>query len=374
MGKRNGKSVRRSSSPDLLVIASSKIHEQSSGSSARAPGSSIHAAIHQPAQYSSSRHFEVSDSPDNSHSPYHLVSSDHPGLVLAPELLDGNSYGTWIIAMTTSIEAKNKLGFVDGSIPKPDDDDPYCKIWRRCNSMVKSWLLNSVSKEIYTSILYFPTAAAIWKDLYTRFHKSSLPRLYKLRQQIHSLRQGNLDLSSYHTRKQTLWEELTSLQAIPRTVEDLLIERETNRVIDFLMGLNDCYDAVRSQILMKKTLPSLSEVFNMIDQDEIQRSARISTTPGMTSSVFAVSNQSSQSVLNGDTYQKKERPVCTYCSRPGHVEDTCYKKHGYPTSFKSKQIANTELQIVDPFTKLLYPSHFQRLISKMGLLNIFVPS
>ncbi|CAD5327032.1 unnamed protein product [Arabidopsis thaliana] len=59
MGKRNGKSVRRSSSPDLLVIASPKIHEQSSGSSARAPGSSIHAAIHQPAQYSSSRHFEI---------------------------------------------------------------------------------------------------------------------------------------------------------------------------------------------------------------------------------------------------------------------------------------------------------------------------
>lgn len=240
--------------------------------------------------------------------------------------------------MTTSIEVKNKLGFVDGSIPKPEDDDPYCKIWRHCNSMVKLWLLNSVSKKIYTSILYFPTAAGIWKDLHTRFHKSSLPRLYKLRQQIHSLRQGTLDLSSYHTQTQILWEELASLQVVPRTVEDLLSERETNRVIDFLMGLNDCYDAVRSQILMKKTLPSLSEVYNMIDQDETQRSARISTAPGMDSSAFVVSHQSSQNGSTGGTqFQMKERPVCTYCSRVGHVEDTCYKKHGYPTSFKSKQ-------------------------------------
>lgn len=34
--------------------------------------------------------------------------------MLAAEQLDGNNYGVWIIAMTTSLEAKNKLGFVDG--------------------------------------------------------------------------------------------------------------------------------------------------------------------------------------------------------------------------------------------------------------------
>lgn len=166
--------------------------------------------------------FEVSDSPDNIHSPYHLLNSDHPGLVLAAEPLDGSNYGVWIIAMTTSLEAKNKLGFVDGSIVKPSEDDPYFRIWCRCNSMIKSWLLNSVTKQIYTSILYFKNASDIWADLHTRYHKSNLPRLYKLRHQLHSFKQGSLDLSSYHTKTQSLWEELSSLQSANHTIEYLL--------------------------------------------------------------------------------------------------------------------------------------------------------
>lgn len=151
-----------------------------------------------------------------------------------------------------------------------------------------------MSKKIYTSVLYFQTAAEIWKDLHARFHKSNLPRLYKLRQQIHSLRQGNLDLSSYHTQTQSLWEELSSLQVTTRTVEELLIERENNRIIYFLMGLNDSYDTVRSQILMKKSLPSLSEVYNILDQEDTQRSARMISSSGIDTSAFQVSHQSGQ--------------------------------------------------------------------------------
>lgn len=33
----------------------------------------------------------------------------------------------------------------------------------------------------------------------------------------------------------------------------------------------------------------------------------------------------------------------------------------------------TDLQLVDPFTKPLYPAPFSRLFGKMGLRNIFVP-
>lgn len=154
--------------------------------------------------------------------------------------------------MTTSLEAKNKLGFVDGTIGKPPEDDLYYRIWCRCNSMIKSWLLNSVTKQIYTRILYFKNASDIWNDLRTRYHKSSLPRLYKLRHQLHSFRQGSLNLSSYHTKTQSMWEELSNIQVTNHTVEDLLAERETNHIIDFLMRLNDNYENIRSRILMRR--------------------------------------------------------------------------------------------------------------------------
>lgn len=93
-------------------------------------GSSNRGDVHRPLNPTplTSRPFEVADSPDNLHSLYHLLNSDHPGSALVSEQLDGTNYGTWIVAMTTSLEAKNKLGFVYGSIPKPEVTDPYCKI------------------------------------------------------------------------------------------------------------------------------------------------------------------------------------------------------------------------------------------------------
>lgn len=335
MTKRNCKSKYRSKSPEIADTSSPQHRDDSrsfdlpheaSGSSNRA----IHQSI--PASRSSSRPFEVSDSPDNQHSPYYLQSADHPGLALTSDLLDGSNYGTWTIVMLTSLEAKNKLGFIDGSIPQPHESDPYFKIWCRCNSMVKSWLMNSVNKKIYTSILYFKYAVDIWKDLHVRFHKSNLPRLYKLRHQLLSLRQGSMDLSSYHTQTQALWEELSSFQVTARTVDALLAERETNRVIDFLMGLNESYDNIRGQILMKKVLPTLSEVFHILDNDDSQRSARIPPTSGVEPSAFQVSSGPAY----GGNMSQKPRPVCSLCGRLGHVVDRCYKKHGYPPGFAPK--------------------------------------
>lgn len=391
MGKRNCKSRYRRSSPDLPEFgtpSSPTTRGLPSGSHPPrdSPGVQDRSDPHRSSTPSSIDRFEVSNSPDNIHSPYHLLNSDHPGLVLVAEPLDGSNYGVWIIAMTTSLEAKNKLGFVDGSIVKPPDDDPYVKIWCRCNSMIKSWLLNSVAKSIYTSILYFKNASEIWSDLHSRYHKSNLPRLYKLRHQLHSFRQGSLSLSSYHTKTQSLWEELSNIQATNRTVEDLLAERETNRIIDFLMGLNDYYEHIRSRILMKKTLPTFSEIYNLLDQEDSQREVTHSGSLDISSTAAFQVNQSSDQLNNSTVllssggqsngYQRKDRPFCTFCHRPGHIIDRCYKKHGYPNSMKPAQrsdkpfstvsanvavsdsLQNSELSSED-----LSPSQIQQLVS-----------
>lgn len=144
---------------------------------------------------------------------------------------------------------------------------------------------------------------------------------------------------------QSLWEELSSLQIASRSFEDLLNERETNKVIYFLMGLNESYDTVRNQILMKKSLPSLSEVYNLLDNEDTQKSARAISQIGSDVSACQISQQTSQikpgQSYSGSQYQKKDtRPVCTFCGKSGHVMDRCYKKHGYPVGFQSKQKFN----------------------------------
>lgn len=56
-------------------------------------------------------------------SPYFLASSDHPGQNFVGEnlLRDGN-YGDWENEMSNALYAKNKFGFIDGTLPMPQED------------------------------------------------------------------------------------------------------------------------------------------------------------------------------------------------------------------------------------------------------------
>ena len=102
---------------------------------------------------------------EDSTSPYFLHNSDHPGIVLVSHHLTGANYNNWSKAMVMALTAKNKISFIDGSIPCPESDDLLFGTWIRCNSMVISWILNSVHKDIADSLLYFDTAVGIWNDL-----------------------------------------------------------------------------------------------------------------------------------------------------------------------------------------------------------------
>ena len=97
---------------------------------------------------------------DDPLSPYFLHHSDSPGLVLVSQQLTGDNYSSWNRVMTIALSVKNKLGFIDGSIPRPDSTD-LLGSWIRNNNIVISWILNSVSKEISASILFSDSAREI---------------------------------------------------------------------------------------------------------------------------------------------------------------------------------------------------------------------
>ena len=91
---------------------------------------------------------------DDSSNPYFLHHSDSLGLVLVSQPLICENNASWSYAMLIALSVKNKLGFVDGSIPKPAGTDPNLSSWIRNNNIVISWILNSVSKEISASIIF----------------------------------------------------------------------------------------------------------------------------------------------------------------------------------------------------------------------------
>ncbi|KAL9673723.1 hypothetical protein QQ045_029984 [Rhodiola kirilowii] len=79
-----------------------------------------------------------------------------------------NNYITWKRSMEMVLGIKSKQGFVQGRFPKPSD--PYqLTRWERCNNVILSWIINSVSKEIASSIIHCNDCIHAWNTLQMRF-------------------------------------------------------------------------------------------------------------------------------------------------------------------------------------------------------------
>ncbi|RVW27777.1 hypothetical protein CK203_106853 [Vitis vinifera] len=75
---------------------------------------------------------------------YFLHHSDHSGMMLVSKPLNGDNYSTWCRAMMIYLNAKSKLGFIDGTTTMPSattKPDDYAS-WKRCNDMVLAWILS----------------------------------------------------------------------------------------------------------------------------------------------------------------------------------------------------------------------------------------
>ncbi|KAL0412692.1 UNVERIFIED_CONTAM: hypothetical protein Sradi_1470900 [Sesamum radiatum] len=123
-----------------------------------------------------------------------LHGSDHPGLILVSTLLTKSNYLTWSYAIKRVLRAKMKLGFIDGTSLKPNATDVYFEQWIRVDSMVTTWILNCISKELVGGFMYANSARALWLDLEERYGECNGPVMYQLQREIASLVQGNMSV------------------------------------------------------------------------------------------------------------------------------------------------------------------------------------
>ena len=98
--------------------------------------------------------------------PYFLSSSENPGNILVTQPLLGiRNYQSWSRAMILALTAKKKIGFVNGKIIKPDLDSPLYEDWESCNTMVLSWMMNSMHVDVSSSIIYCEIVREMWIKL-----------------------------------------------------------------------------------------------------------------------------------------------------------------------------------------------------------------
>ena len=261
---------------------------------------------------------------------------------LVSDSFDGTGYSNWKRSMRIALSARNKLGFIDGSIPKPDPTDPTFTSWCRCNDMVLSWILGALTRQIGRSVIYSTSAHQMWQELEERYGLTSGAQLFSLHRELNEVTQGNSNIADYFTKLKMLWDDIDALCLIPvctcgctcGAAGKLVTLHQNQRVLQFLMGLNDCYHIIRSSILMRSPLPPIGQVYNLLLQDETQREIQAPQSHFMAESASMNVNVNKPQFASANVYKPKAKMQCTYCKKPGHLVEKCYRLHGFPADFK----------------------------------------
>ncbi|KAL2241352.1 UNVERIFIED_CONTAM: Retrovirus-related Pol polyprotein from transposon RE1 [Sesamum indicum] len=280
----------------------------------------------------------------------YIHPSENSSLTLSSSPLDGTNFLTWSRAVYVALGTKMKLGFIDGTFPKPAIGSRNFEQWRRVDLTVTSWLWNSISKDIVESFMYVTSSRELWLELQGRYGRSNGPMIYQIQREISSISQLDLSLTAYITKLKKYWNELLVLAPPPRCtcgcctcgVNKAIEERNDHmQLMQFLMGLHEVFDSERSQVLMQDPLPTMERVFSMLFTVEKQR--QIHTETGATPQHMAYQLITKDGRRNGgDRFQNKRRPyvdkrnlICTHCNRTGHAVDTCFQIHGVPEWYKT---------------------------------------
>ncbi|KAK4415034.1 hypothetical protein Salat_2610500 [Sesamum alatum] len=83
------------------------------------------------------------------------------------------------------------MGFIDGTSMKPNKEDDQYDKWVRADSMIQSWILNVISKEMVGAFMYTKMARELWVRLEERFSESNGRLVYKIQREIASISQGS---------------------------------------------------------------------------------------------------------------------------------------------------------------------------------------
>lgn len=179
----------------------------------------------------------------------------------------------------------------------------------------------------------------MWTELEERYGIFNGAQIIGLHKELTVISQGNQSVSSLITKINMLWDDIDSLFLVHvctrgckcGAAQKTTQFHQNQRVIQFLMGLNDSYHMMRSSILMKSHLPTLGHAYSLLLQEEAQKEIH-STSHFLSVSAFLTVNSSKSQ------FKEKINAIkslhCTYFKKPGNLIENCYKLHGFSSDFK----------------------------------------
>ncbi|XP_077242607.1 uncharacterized protein LOC143883135 [Tasmannia lanceolata] len=200
--------------------------------------------------------------------------------------------------------------------------------------MVISWILNVISGDISDSILHDSSAYDVWNDLRDRFSQSHAPCIFELTRSIATHRQDGSTIIQYYIKLKAFWDELSSISSLPTCTcgasKSAFAFEHQQRLMQFLMGLNESYSSIRSQILIMDSLPSVNRAYNLLLQEERQLQLHVQPTSMIETTALSTRGP----ILPSPPVAPHSRPPqpgsCTHSHRTNHTIKNCWLITGFP--------------------------------------------
>ncbi|XP_024031744.1 uncharacterized protein LOC112094601 [Morus notabilis] len=273
----------------------------------------------------------------------HVPTHDSHFIQITTIRLNGENFLRWSQSVRMYIRRRGKIGYLTGEKKEPTQEDPSHPTWDAENSMVMTWLVNSMEEEISSNYMCYHTAKKLWDNInqiYSDLRNQS--PVYELTLKLREICQGEGSVTKYFNSLRPLWQDLDLFSDYewksPKDCNHYKKIVEDNRIFKFLIGLNVEFDKVRGRIIGRQPLTSLGEVFSKVRREESHRLVMLGKKiPGQNveNSAFATA-KAHASHFNPQKSEEKPRVWCDHCNKPRHMHEMCWKLHGKPANWKGK--------------------------------------
>ena len=292
-------------------------------------------------------------------------------------IFNGDNFAQWSQAMRSYLKGRKLWLYVSSDRPIPEQvdkeiDSAYLiriEDWESANHHIITWFINTFISSIVDEFGNIDIAKEVWDLLVTRYAGPSGTRNFKLTRKLYQIcHEPGERITVYHIRLKSIWDQLIASEPVLSNSTDakmVYVHLEQGRLFQFLMGLHDEFELVRSHILHQDPLPTVSQAIHKLVDNETRLQTKPSSiqtmvlaTPATVSQTVApffpsVSSHTSVSKGKGNNVRrynnKKSLLICSSCKNKGHSVETSYTRQHILQN--TAALTQSELSAMDSHSK-----------------------
>ncbi|GJU77809.1 ribonuclease H-like domain-containing protein [Tanacetum coccineum] len=178
-----------------------------------------------------------------------------------------------------------------------------------------TWILNSLSPDLYVGAIYAKSAYELWNDLKETYDKVDGSAVFNLHKNINSLTQSGSSLAEYYNNLNSLWNQFDAMISLPACTCDAAKHFDKhNQLIKLMQFLMVVKNLIGTTSSTKPTATAF--VAKTFDKKR-----------------FNNDNNNKGSSSNFNNRGPNPNLKCTNCNTIGHTVDKCFEIVGYPAGY-----------------------------------------